>query len=173
MPGTASYLVRRAVENDAARIAVVHVKTWRAAYRGLIPDDYLAGLDTQRRERVWKDLIGAPEEMVQVAMRGSRIVGFCSLLPSRDSAAPPEIAEISSLYVEPSEWGRGAGRSLMDAALDHAASHGFMAVTLWVLSANERAKRFYAKAGFSPDGTEQDDERLGFPIHEVRYRRDL
>jgi RimJ/RimL family protein N-acetyltransferase len=173
MPRVADYLIRRATEHDASRIAEIHVETWRAAYRGLIPDDFLAGMDVQRRALTWKSIIGAPDEVVLVALRGERIVGFCSFLRSRDSAAPPEIGEVAAFYAAPSEWGRGAGRSMMAATLDHAAGHGYVAVTLWVLSSNERAKRFYSKAGFMPDGAEQDDERLGFPIHEIRYRRDL
>lgn len=173
MAGTTCYLIRKASERDATRIARIHVRTWQAAYRGLLPDAYLDGLDPLQRAISWKGLIGAPDEFVLVAVRGERIVGFCSLLPSRDSAAPPEIAEISSLYVDPREWRRGAGSSLIAAAVDHAASHGFAAVTLWVLSDNTRARRFYAKSGFEADGVEKVDERLGFPIHELRYCRML
>lgn len=173
MAGTACYLIRKASEHDATGIARIHVRTWQAAYRGLIPDAYLDGLDPVQRATSWKALIGAPNELVLVAVRGERIVGFCSVLPSRDSAAPPEIAEISSLYVDPREWHCGAGSSLIAAAVDHAASHGFAAVTLWVLSGNVPARRFYAKSGFEPDGVEKLDERLGFPVHELRYCRTL
>ena len=149
------------------------MKSWQAAYRGLIPDNYLDGLDPVKRAVAWKSLIGAPNELVLVAVRGSRIVGFCSMLPSRDAAAPPEIAELSSLYVEPREWHQGAGSNLVAAAVDHAASHGFKVVTLWVLSSNASARRFYGKMGFEPDGVEKQDKRLGFPIHELRYWREL
>ncbi len=173
MPGIVSYLVRKASEHDATRIAEIQVQTWRAAYRGLIADDYLDELDAHRRAVFWKSLIGSPEEVVQVAVKDSRIVGFCSLLPSRDSAAPPEIAEISTLYVEPSEWGRGAGTCLAEAAIEYASTHGFVAVTLWVLAGNERAQGFYTKLGFTRDGAEKEDHLRGFPIHEIRYRREL
>lgn len=149
------------------------MRTWQAAYRGLLPDDFLDGLNPAQRAVAWKALIGAPNEWVLVAMRGNRIVGFCSLLPSRDAAAPPEIAELSSLYVDPREWGRGAGGNLIAAAVDHATSHGFKMLTLWVLSGNARARSFYEKMGFEPDGVEKHDEKLGFPIHELRYWREL
>ena len=173
MTKSATCLVRRASEHDAKRIAEIHVETWRVAYRGLIPDDYLDGLDVHRRAIVWHSIIGAPDETVLVAVRAERIVGFCSFLRSRDSAAPPEIGEIAAIYVEPASWGKGIGRGLMEAAIDHAGNHGFATVTLWVLSTNERARRFYEKAGFTPDGAEQEDKRLGFGIHEIRYRRNL
>ena len=173
MSKTACYLIRKASEHEATRIAEIHVATWQAAYRGLIPDDYLDSLDPLQRTVTWKALIGAPEQLVMVAVRDSRVVGFCSLQASRDPASPPEIAEISALYVEPGEWRHGAGSSLVEAAVDHAAKQGFAAVTLWVLASNQRARRFYAAAGFEPDGTEKEERRLGFPVHELRYHRGL
>ncbi len=173
MAGTLPYLVRKGSEPDAARIAGIQVKTWRAAYRGLMPDEYLDKLDPVRRELVWKQLLSAPEETVFVVLRDLRIVGFCDVLSSRDSGAPAEVGEIASLYVEPEEWGKGAGRSLVAAALEHARQVGFKMLTLWVLSSNVRARRFYEKAGFEPDGAEKTDERRGFPLHEIRYRREV
>ncbi|HNI60392.1 MAG TPA: GNAT family N-acetyltransferase, partial [Pseudomonadota bacterium] len=35
--------VRPAGPDDAEAIARVHVETWRATYRGLVPDHYLLG----------------------------------------------------------------------------------------------------------------------------------
>lgn len=173
MPGTTPYLIRRASEHDAARIAEIQVKTWQEAYQGLMPAEYLDSLDPVRRSVVWKDIVASPEETVLVALRGSNIIGFCDLLPSRDIPSPSEIAEIASIYVEPSSWGLGAGRCLMKSVLDHAKDHGFTIVTLWVLSSNDRARSFYKKAGFAPDGAEKTKERPGFTLHELRYRRDL
>jgi hypothetical protein len=39
--------------------------------------------------------------------------------------------------------------------------------------ADERARRFYERAGFAPDGTEKTDTTAGATLTEVRYRRDL
>jgi hypothetical protein len=44
---------------------------------------------------------------------------------------------------------------------------------LWVLDANERARRFYERTGWAPDGADLTDDSRGFTIREVRYRRDL
>ena len=35
--------IRRARAADAEAIGAVHVATWRTAYAGVLPDDYLAG----------------------------------------------------------------------------------------------------------------------------------
>ena len=43
--------------------------------------------------------------------------------------------------------------------------------SLWVLADNERARRFYKRHGFEPDGVEKIEEIGGKPLTEVRYRR--
>lgn len=37
---------------------------------------------------------------------------------------------------------------------------------------NERARRFYAAAGWRPDGAESDEEAFGQVVKEFRYRID-
>jgi RimJ/RimL family protein N-acetyltransferase len=39
-----------------------------------------------------------------------------------------------------------------------------------VLEDNPRARRFYEREGWSHDGGEREEEFLGVPISEVRYR---
>jgi RimJ/RimL family protein N-acetyltransferase len=61
----------------------------------------------------------------------------------------------------------------MRATLDVLGEIGFREVTLWVLEGNDRARRFYERWRFEPDGSTKTDERFGFPISEIRYRRSL
>jgi RimJ/RimL family protein N-acetyltransferase len=46
---------------------------------------------------------------------------------------------------------------------------GYASITLWVLEANARARRFYQKAGFTPDGARHELDDLG-GVTEIRYR---
>ncbi|RAS29045.1 hypothetical protein BCL80_107157 [Streptomyces avidinii] len=46
-------------------------------------------------------------------------------------------------------------------------------ITLWVLKENVRARRFYERAGFRPDGAEETFEAGGARVPEVRYTRPL
>jgi hypothetical protein len=47
-------MIRKATPEDARAIAEVHVKSWRAAYRDLLPQDFLQGLSVDRREQQWQ-----------------------------------------------------------------------------------------------------------------------
>jgi RimJ/RimL family protein N-acetyltransferase len=49
---------------------------------------------------------------------------------------------------------------------------GYSSVTLWVLRDNRRARRFYERAGFAPDGATNVLTGLG-DVRELRYRQRL
>ena len=40
----------------------------------------------------------------------------------------------------------------MDRVLARSSGAGYRSITLWVLRDNQRARRFYERAGFAPDG---------------------
>lgn len=167
--------VRRAKADDAQAIAEVHVATWQGAYRGLLPDAYLAGLSVERRAHWWSRALADPEIDIFVGSNETgSVVGFASLQGSRDADDLEETGELTTIYVMPEAWGRGLGRALMEAILDRARQRGFRCVTLWVLDANQRARRFYEKLGFSTDGAEKTETPTeGVVLLEVRYRLDL
>jgi GNAT superfamily N-acetyltransferase len=170
-------VVRPARAEDAGQIALVHVRSWQGAYRGLIPQAFLDGLDVAQRTQTWERALAEtdnPRAGVLVADDGGSVVGFVGYFPSRDSDADPDlVAEIGAIYLLPDAWGGGIGRRLMDAALGRLAGAGFTQATLWVLDSNVRARRFYEAGGWTADGTAKQDESRGFPLSEVRYRRSL
>jgi RimJ/RimL family protein N-acetyltransferase len=171
--------VRPATLEDAEHIAFVHVRSWQAAYRGLIPQEFLDQLDVTKRTEVWRRWLentGTLGTLVTVnnGDQGTgEIVGFAGLHPTRDDDDPGHACEVSAIYLLPQAWGHGLGRELMTAALERIATHGYQHVTLWVLRENVRARRFYEAAGFTADGAEKLEDIAGSPITEVRYRRSL
>jgi hypothetical protein len=48
--------IREATMADVAAIARVHVESWRATYKGLLPDGYLANLTYEQREPLWREI---------------------------------------------------------------------------------------------------------------------
>ncbi len=162
--------LRTASQDDANAIAVVHVESWRAAYRGEIPDGILDALEVAEREKRWVRHLASPVVTTMVATDNGAIVGFCSLRPTRDAGQDEAVAEIPTIYVLASHWSRGVGRLLCEGALTEARRRGFESVTLWVLGSNERARAFYEALGFRLDGGTKTDTSLpGVALDEVRY----
>lgn len=161
--------IRPATAADAPAIARIHVASWREAYAGIVPTAYLAGLDVDAREQWWVELLDRPAGRTLVAVLDQRTVGFAHLGPASDEDAEPGDLQLYSIYLDPETWGRGVARDLLRAVLDDVPEGA--AVTLWVLADNERARRFYRRHAFEPDGVEKIDEIGGAPLTEVRYRR--
>jgi GNAT superfamily N-acetyltransferase len=59
-------------------------------------------------------------------------------------------AELTALHVAPPARGRGVADLLLAAGCAWAEQRGYTEVRLYVTSANERARRFYARSGFRP-----------------------
>lgn len=158
---------------DCKRIAEIQVEGWRAAYRGIIPDDYLAGLSPKARMPVWERFIREEHgKMFVIEPRLSGVAGFCHLIPSRDSDAN-NTAEIAAIYVDPTQWRKGYGRQLYTGARGSAMHDGFIDLTLWVLEENTTGRHFYEAVGFQTDGARKSEARPGFTVEEIRYRTRL
>jgi GNAT superfamily N-acetyltransferase len=167
--------VRPARPGDELAIARVHVRTWQVAYRGHVPDEFLDGLSVDTRAEAWRRILAEsdlPTMGAFVLVEGeAAIAGFVHVCPSRDEDAGEDVGEVTAIYVSPELWGRGAGRLLMKRATDSLRGAGFTEATLWVLDTNARARQFYESGGWSADGAEKVDDRPGFRMVELRYRR--
>lgn len=167
--------VRPARPDDARAIALVHVLTWQAAYRDLLPTDFLAGLSVDARQDMWTRAIGQNRSTVLVAEVDGGLVGFCSVGPCVDVAErAPGTMELWTLYVAPDHWSTGVGRELWSAARAALIEQGVEQVILWVLKGNQRAIRFYEAAGFVWDP--QASKRVEVPgavLNELRYVQEL
>lgn len=165
---------RQAHPDDASAVAAVCVRSWRAAFAGLVPQGYLDAMDLGREEAGWKARITSarwPSSGVLVAETGRGIVGCAGFGPAEGS--PAGVAEIGTLYALPEAWGTGAGKQLMRAALETLEEAGYRQATLWVLEDNTRARRFYEAGDWHPDGTAVTDTTGGAALNKLRYRRVL
>jgi ribosomal protein S18 acetylase RimI-like enzyme len=167
--------IRKAKVEDAYAIAFVHVRSWQVAYRGHMPDEFLDGLDVEKRADMWRELTQEPDKLILVAEDNEQnIIGFSLLAPSRDPDAIPNTAEVAAIYVHPEKWGKRIGGALLAASLDEGRKRKFDQVTLWVLEGNQRARAFYESFGFIQDGAIKDDDHWpNFAVREVRYRLNL
>ena len=169
---------RDAAPADAHGIATVLVASWRAGYRGLLPDEVLAGLSVAERERFWFDVLTTrpPQTRAVVATIAGAVVGFAATGPPLVPAdrADPTLGDLYALYLDPDVWRRGIGTQLHAAALHRLRSCGFTHAGLWVLDTNARALGFYLRHGWTETGRSQLDRGPGgIELHERRLHRDL
>ncbi|MEY2473469.1 MAG: hypothetical protein QOK28_2798 [Actinomycetota bacterium] len=154
--------VRRATRDDAAAIAAIHVEAYERGLGEVVDRAVLDAARLQRRP-LWDALLADPpaRQAVFVA-EGEEIVGFVSTGPDRDPVSGPDVGEIYALFVDPARWRVGVGRALLDTAIEYLRSIGVTEARLWVLDANDRARRFYAARGWSDLGIERVDDRGTF-----------
>ncbi len=167
----AEIAIRACTPLDAAAVEGLRVAGWKSAYRGMIPDAYLDSLPVdveQRRRRTAERADGVVES---VAVQDGAILGWVVAGPCRDDDRPgTHQGEVYACYVLPDRWRHGIGRLLMAYANQVLEQAGRGDITLWVLEANARARRFYESFGFHPDGSRKLIH-LGELVPEVRYRR--
>ncbi len=169
------YLIRKAEKNDAESVARVHVDTWQSHYRGQISDEYLDNISIQERKDMWDKDFSNPEEKSEtfVAEIGNKIIGFCSVGPSRDKDAEEKTGELYAIYLDPSIQKKGIGSALMDTGLNFLKEEGFLMATLWVLRSNKSTIGFYESKGWYFDGAEMKTEKKGISFDEIRYSKKL
>ncbi|MEV0169975.1 GNAT family N-acetyltransferase [Streptomyces sp. NPDC050803] len=160
---------------DCDRVAEIRIGGWRTAYRGLMPQPYLDALsvadDAERRRTRFSQGDGTLVNLI--AERSGTTVGWACHGPYRDGDTRTEDAELYAIYVDPGHYGDGAGRALLEESVRRCTAAGHRRMLLWVLKGNVRARRFYERAGFRPDGAEEPFEVDGVPVPEVRYAREL
>ncbi|MGC1275072.1 MAG: GNAT family N-acetyltransferase [Planctomycetaceae bacterium] len=163
--------VRDATLADARRIAEIHVAAWKAAYRGIMPDELLDGLSVDDRERSWREQLRDERQRTCVVLDRETIVGWASCGDCHDDDVPAGTAEVYGIYLDPAWWRRGAGRTLWESVLREAARNGARSLTVRVLEANANASRFYEAMGgvLDPTGRKMIC-RGGTKMAEVRYR---
>ncbi len=169
-------LVRRAGPQDAPAVARVHVASWKQAYQGLLPQEYLDSLSIETRTTTWAERFSQSTDHASTTLLGEldgQIVGFACVGPSRDADTDTATGELWGLYLDPAHWGAGHGRTLHTAALDVARASGVAVATLWVLTTNQRACRFYERHGWAADGAVKTVWRGDVRLDETRYRHSL
>jgi GNAT superfamily N-acetyltransferase len=161
--------IRKALPGDAYDYTLCHIACWQAAYRGIVPDEFLNKMPAEaerRTERFRQSLSGHDREFYCV-MNENRMVGRLIFGKSRDEDKS-EAGEIDAIYLIKEFWGKGHGKEMLDFAMKRLKSMGYSEVILWTLEENSRGRRFYEKHGFVLDSSKKELE-FGKSLTCVRY----
>lgn len=142
--------IRPATPADIHDLALIHVGGWQSSYEGLVPPEFLAGLDPAQYAKNWAEWLGAgtTDALIAYDSEGNP-AGFISFgklrtpIPGMSPIRPLYSAEIYAIYILPAYWRAGLGRRLIAAATLALRDKKHKSVCLWVMEGNKRAVAFY------------------------------
>ncbi|NJN35477.1 MAG: GNAT family N-acetyltransferase, partial [Saprospiraceae bacterium] len=134
-------------KEEAHKIALLHAKSWKSAYRGIMSDDYLNYEVVEERLYYWHYRFAKTnaDEFIFVAENADLFQGFICVRGNDD---PVWGCLIDNLHVLPEMKGNGIGKKLFEAGVEwiksrYDAAHFY----LWVYEANNSACGFYDNLG--------------------------
>lgn len=157
-------VIARATTADAREIGAFQARCWEQTYRGVVPDAFLDGTAGADRAARWAERIRTRTRGVLTARADDgTLLGVASTERRADPAGGLPDLQLVTLYVDRGAHGTGVAALLLDAAIGDEDAH------LLVFAANTRARRFYAKHGFVPEGPRLTDPGTG--LDEERWVR--
>jgi ribosomal protein S18 acetylase RimI-like enzyme len=164
--------IRPARVDDCHDLGHIHVESWKAAYKGVVPDSFLDKMSADRSEDRFIDAISQGSERNIVALVEDKVAGFMCLGKCRDEDVDETYGEIWGIYLHPAFWRQGIGAELLLYGISSLKAEGYNRATLWVLEGNTNARKFYEKFGFLFEGTKKELS-LGKNLNEIRYVKNL
>jgi ribosomal protein S18 acetylase RimI-like enzyme/8-oxo-dGTP pyrophosphatase MutT (NUDIX family) len=162
--------IRSATTADAPAIARIHVETWRSAYHGIIPAEFLEGLSIENRTQGWDKNLRENRDIVLVAETAGTVVGWVSFGPCRDEGEHQQ-SEIYAIYIDARSQRRGLGKHLMSVAEQQLGQTNATRISLWVLEQNVAGLRFYESLGYTRSSSEKQEVIGGKAFTELRYEK--
>jgi GNAT superfamily N-acetyltransferase len=167
-------VIRHAVVGDADAMGRLHVRAWQSAYRGIMPDEYLDGLQPDERIAMWRERIPRTDvPPLLVAVVAGEVAGFAAFGAEQSAIGSNGCGELYAMNLDPPHWGKGIGRALLRQATDALRALDFHEAVLWVIPENTRARALYESEGWIADGAVSTEEILGVIVTDVRYRTRL
>lgn len=162
---------RQARISDATFLGHIQVTSWRSAFRGIAPDDYLDHqVSPENQAQDWKDILTDKDQIVVVAELGNELAGY-AWAHREDDPAMGWDTELVSMHILPSFKRQGIGKGLIASIASELLSRNYRSMYLWVLEDNRPARAFYELIGGAVVGKHQI-ELGGKDLIEVAYAWD-
>jgi GNAT superfamily N-acetyltransferase len=145
---------RNGTVRDAEKLSALGIATFVDTFGHLYqPDDLQQFLQNHSADS-WARELADSAFAVRIAELDGRMVGYAKLGPPHLPFEPRgEAAELRQLYVVEEMKGRGVAQELIGWVIDRARDRHADYLYLSVFTYNDRARRFYEKHGFEPEGT--------------------
>ena len=144
--------IRPATDQDQAallalawRLTAFTLPAWRR------PEDIVEADAREMMEAIHRGVPGNEVFVAQSGAEGGGAIAGCLHMVETVDFFGTRHGHISVIAVTPEAEGTGVGRGLMEYAEAWTKRRGHSLLTLNVFAANERARRFYERAGFEPE----------------------
>lgn len=145
---------RIATAEDAEALADLGARTFTHTFGHLYQAADLEIFLQNHSPANWVKELNDPAFEVRVAERAGEMIGYVKLGPPHLPFEPRgEAAELRQLYVVEEAKGQGIADELMRWVIERARDKRADHLYLSVFTDNHRARRFYEKYGFEPEGT--------------------
>jgi len=163
-------VIRKVQPGDEKDLAFIQTESWKAAFKGIIPDDLLEKCtDRTRAENMYRGLL---EEHIGNGYLLFDDEGRPHCIAWWDKARDEKMigyAELICIHSLPGNWRKGYGSMMMNGVLTDVKNAGYDRILLWVFDKNERAIGFYNAHGFARGG----ETKPALGADEVMYIKKL
>jgi len=160
--------IRWAQVEDSEVLGTIHAESWKAAYKNIMPDDFLMNISIAKRQKRFEQALINKTEENAVILCNDKIIGFICLGKARDEDLDESFGEIWGIYLHPDQWRKGFGRELISWGIKELRNRGYLKIILWVLEENYKARGFYENIGFTEDRVSKEI-KIGKVLKEMRY----
>ena len=147
--------IRRVKDGDEKHLAYIQTESWKAAFKGIVPDELLAKCTE----------IGHATEMYRRLLENHKGNGYILELDGTphciawwDATREKDMdgfAELICIHSLKANWHQGYGGVMLERVLADVKNAGYSKIMLWVFDNNVRAIKFYEAHGFAASGRKQ------------------
>ncbi len=144
------------------------MSSWRASYRGILPDHVLDRMSVDERTASRRELLrdGSGLQLVACDTTYGDVVGFCDAGPSRRPGTWD--GEVYAIYLARHAQRHGLGARMFEEVMAWLHGRGTASMIVWVLERNTYARRFYEAMGGKP-GPRYRSTVQGYAVTELGY----
>lgn len=158
--------IRQARPDDAANIARVYIDSWQDTYPGVLSRQLLCAMTGKGQAARWRTAIERKELVLVADNENHGIVGMASAGATRDRELGFD-GEVYTLYVDPTFFGCGVGRELLNGTFAELRRRVFRSCVIWAHAKNNA--RFFYEAMGGRLVAERNGRVLGDTVPEVAF----
>jgi diamine N-acetyltransferase len=161
--------IKRAKPEDALVISRIYAASWKVAYQGIVPQQYLDEIEENFREARFQNWLTNKEVRADLLYLDHIPAGCVAYGKAREEQFA-DWGEIVSIYVHPDFYRQGYGIKLLNTALQNLKAEGYHDCYLWAFLDNQNARQFYEAHGFVATTDTFQSVFMGKQLTDIRYR---